>query len=387
MPVPLLDINRQHAPMLADLRRVLDEALSTSRFIKGPALDSFESAFTSYCGTSRAVGCASGTDALILALQACGVVPGDEVVTIPFTFFATAGSIVRCGAVPVFVDILPDTFDMSPAALAAWLAANCERTDGGTVDRRSGARVSAVIPVDLFGQIADMDALEALARDWGLALVEDACQSVGATWCGRKAGAFGRVGCFSFFPSKNLGALGDAGALTTDDQALADRLVRLREHGGQGYYHSEVGTNSRMDALQAGFLSVKLARLEEWHAGRRRNAAFYDTAFAGMPEVVTPVIDSRAGSIYNQYTIRAKDRDGLLAHLRAAGIGCAVYYPLPLHLQECFAGLGCGRGDFPASEQASAEVLSLPVFGELTEGELREVVDSVKGFYTARHQC
>jgi dTDP-4-amino-4,6-dideoxygalactose transaminase len=381
MPVPLLDISRQHAPILAELKAVLEEALATSRFIKGPVLEGFEREFADYCGAPHAIGCASGTDALILALQACDVGPGDEVVTIPFTFFATAGAVVRCGARPVFVDVMPDTFNISAASLRGWLEEACERTGSGTIDRRTGAKLKALVPVDLFGQIADMDDLEAIASDWGLALVEDACQSVGATWRGRKAGCFGKAGCFSFFPSKNLGALGDGGAITVSDPALAERLVRLREHGGQGYFHREVGTNSRMDALQAGFLSVKLRRLDAWHEGRRRNAAFYSRAFADVPEVSVPVIDSSARSIYNQYTIRASDRDGLMAHLKAKGIGCAVYYPLPLHLQECFAGLGYAEGDFPVAEKASREVLSLPVFGELTGEELQEVVEAVKGFY------
>lgn len=385
MPVPLLDIARQHAPILSELKAVLDEALTSSRFIKGPSLDGFEQEFAAYCESPHAIGCASGTDALILALQACSVGPGDEVITVPFTFFATAGAIARCGARPAFVDILPDTFNINTAALRGWLEANCEKTSSGAVRKGTGKAVRAVIPVDLFGQIADMDGLEAVAKDWGLALIEDACQSVGATWRTRKAGSFGVAGCFSFFPSKNLGALGDGGAITVGDPALAERLIRLREHGGQGYIHREVGTNSRMDALQAGFLSVKLRHLDSWHEGRRRNAAFYEKAFADVPEVVTPVIDGSAVSIYNQYTIRARNRDGLMAWLKEKGIGCAIYYPLPLHLQECFSSLGYREGDFPVAEKASRDVLSLPVFGELSPRELDEVVAAVKGFYASRN--
>ncbi len=381
MPVPLLDISRQHAPILGELKAVLEDALSGSRFIKGPVLDRFEQELASYCDTRRAVGCASGTDALILSLQAVGLQPGEEVVTTPFTFFATAGAIVRAGGWPRFVDILPDTFNLSPSALKRWLEESCAVTDRGPVNRSTGCRVRALIAVDLFGQVADMDSIERICSDWGVALIEDACQSIGAMWKDRRAGTFGSAGCFSFFPSKNLGALGDAGAVTTGDCALADRLVSLREHGGQGYIHREVGTNSRMDAIQAGFLSVKLRCLDGWHEGRRRNAEFYAGALAGIDEVVTPVIDPRAWSIYNQYTIRAVDRDGLMAHLRSKGIGCAVYYPLPLHLQECFAGLGYGPGAFPEAERASREVLSLPVFGELTEAELNEVATSVRDFY------
>ncbi|MDM7992589.1 MAG: DegT/DnrJ/EryC1/StrS family aminotransferase [Candidatus Fermentibacter sp.] len=381
MPVPLLDISRQHAPILSELRAVLDEALAGSRFIKGPALERFEHDLAGYCDARRAVGCASGTDAIILALQALDLAPGEEVVTTPFTFFASAGAIVRAGGIPVFIDIQPDTFNISPAAFKRFLDQNCALTDRGAVDRRTGLAVRALVAVDLFGQVADMDSLERTCSDWGISLVEDACQSIGAMWKERRAGTFGRIGCFSFFPSKNLGALGDAGAMVTDDCALADRLVSLREHGGQGYIHREVGTNSRMDAIQAGFLTVKLRHLDGWHDGRRRNAEFYARAFADVDEIATPVIDPRAWSVYNQYTVRAADRDGLMAHLKSAGIGCAVYYPLPLHLQECFSSLGYSAGDFPASEKAAAEVLSLPVFGELTEEELGEVVRSVKDFY------
>jgi dTDP-4-amino-4,6-dideoxygalactose transaminase len=381
MPVPLLDIRRQHEPLLEELRAVLDEALATSRFIKGPVLERFEKEFAAYCDTRFAVGCASGTDALMLTLQALDLGRDEVVLTTPFTFFASAGAVVRAGGIPAFVDIRPDTFNIDPAALKSWLESGCAVTQRGTVERSTGRRVRAVVAVDLFGQPADMDSLEHLCSDWGLALVEDACQSVGAMWKERRTGGFGAAGCFSFFPSKNLGALGDGGAVTTGDAALAERIVRLREHGGQGYMHSEVGTNSRMDAIQAGFLSVKLRRLEEWHEGRRRNAEFYSGAFAGLPQVATPVVDPRAWSVYNQYTLRVEDRDGLMAHLGRSGIGCAVYYPLPLHMQECFAWLGCPEGSLPVSEKVSREVLSLPVFGELDRAELEEVAGAVRGYY------
>ncbi len=384
MPVPLLDIGRQHAGIMEELRTVLEGALASSRFIKGPVLDGFEESLAAYCGTGRAVGCASGTDALILALQAAGTEPGDTVVTVPFTFFASAGAVVRAGGVPAFVDVLPGTLCMDPSALDEWLETKCDPTPDGPVVKASRSRVRAVIPVDLFGQVADMDSIGRTCAKWGIALVEDACQAIGGRWMGRRAGSFSLCGCFSFFPSKNLGALGDAGAITTDDSDLADRLVRLREHGGQGYFHSEVGTNSRMDALQAGFLTVKLRHLDSWHEGRRRNAAFYDRALAEVDEVSVPVTDPAAWSVYNQYTIRARRRDGLMEHLKSRGIGCAIYYPLPLHLQECFRHLGFREGDFPVSEEAAGEVLSLPVFGELEESELLQVVDAVKEFYALR---
>jgi len=270
---------------------------------------------------------------------------------------------------------------MDPDLLRDWLDTRCALTDRGTVEKETGRSVAAVMPIHLFGQPADMDSIGSICAEWAIPIVEDACQAVGAKWGGKRAGALGQIGCFSFFPSKNLGALGDGGMITTDDAGLGGRLVRLREHGGQGYLHSEVGFNSRLDALQAGFLRVKLARLDGWHEGRRRNAAFYDEAFQGQDGVSTPFIDPEAWSVYNQYTIRATDRDGLMAHLRGKGIGCAVYYPLPLHLQECFSTLGYSKGDFPVSERASQEVLSLPVFGELTQGELEEVVAEVRSFY------
>ncbi len=381
MAVPLLDIGRQHEPVKKELMKVFEDALRTSRFIKGPELSSFEKELADYCGAEHAVGCASGTDALILSLQAVGVEPGDTVITTPFTFFATAGAVSRCGARPAFVDIRPDTFNMDPELLEGYLSARCALTDRGPVDRITRSRVAAVIPVHLFGQPVRMDALMETCREWGVPVVEDACQSVGGCWKDRRAGSMGDAAAFSFFPSKNLGALGDGGAVTTNDRSTAETVAMLREHGGRGYVHSMVGKNSRLDALQAGFLRVKLRRLDDWHRGRRANAEWYGRRLKGLDEVGTPVIDPRAWSVYNQYTLRAQDRDRLLEHLRAAEIGCSVYYPVPLHLQECFATLGYGRGDFPVTERACAEVISIPVFGELTQEELEEVAGAIWSFY------
>ncbi|MFO8183965.1 MAG: DegT/DnrJ/EryC1/StrS family aminotransferase [Candidatus Aegiribacteria sp.] len=381
MPVPLLDISRQHKPIRDELRSVFDRALESSRFIKGPELEALESEFADYCGTSHAVGCASGTDALTLSLMAVGVGPGEFVITTPFTFFASAGSVVRAGGIPLFLDILPDSYNMDPSLLEEWFNENCAVTSRGVVYRPTGTRVGAVMPIHLFGQMADMDRIMAICDDWGVPVVEDACQSVGGRWSDRRAGSWGAAGCFSFFPSKNLGALGDGGMVTTSDPETAARLTCLREHGGAGYIHEEVGFNSRLDAIQAGFLRVKLARLDSWHEGRRRNAAYYGKAFRELKEVTTPVIKRGAWSVYNQYTLRAEDRDGLLEHLRKNEIGCAVYYPMPLHLQKCFRCLGYVKGDFPVSEAASEEVISIPVFGELTEEELKEVVETVRDFY------
>lgn len=381
MKVPMLDIRRQHEPLLQELRNAFEEALSTSRFVKGPELEELETRFARYCGVKRAVGCASGTDALILALQAVGLRQGEVAVTVPFSFFATAGAIVRAGGVPAFVDIREDTFNMDPGELESWLNRNCASTDRGVVHRAGKVRVAAIVPVHLFGQTADMDTIMEVARRWGLPVVEDACQAVGATWKGRRAGSLADVGCFSFFPSKNLGALGDGGMLSTDDPELADRLALLREHGGQGYLHSVVGTNSRLDALQAAFLRVKMGRLDSWHRGRLRNASFYSEEFRNLEEVRTPFVSPEAESVFNQYTIRTRSRDGLLSRLKSLEIGCAIYYPLPLHLQKCFDYLGYGPGDFPVSEACSSDVLSLPVFGELTDGELETVASAVKDFY------
>ncbi|MCK5786136.1 MAG: DegT/DnrJ/EryC1/StrS family aminotransferase [Candidatus Sabulitectum sp.] len=381
MQVPLLDINRQHAGIEEELKQVFAKALSSSRFIKGPDMEALEAEFAEYSGTKEAIGCASGTDALILALQATGLKRDELVITVPFTFFATAGAIVRAGGTPVFIDILPDTFNMDPDLLSEWLNNNCAITNRGVIHRKSGRRVAAIIPVHIFGQIANMDAINGVASTWELPVVEDAAQAVGAKWRDSRAGSLGTVGCFSFFPSKNLGALGDGGMLTTDNPELAKRLRSIREHGGQGYLHAEVGTNSRLDAIQAGFLRVKLRRLEEWHKGRRANAERYKEAFTGVDQVRTPVIDPRAWSIYNQYTLLAESRDELLGFLRSRQIGCAVYYPLPLHLQECFRDLGYSQGDFKVSEDCSGKVISLPVFGELTKEEQDEVIAAVKEFY------
>lgn len=384
MAVPLLDINRQHQPIIEDLRSVFNKALETSRFIKGPEMEQLEKEFAEYCGTEKAVGCASGTDALILALMAVGVKTGDLVLTTPFTFFASAGAVVRAGGIPLFLDILPDSFNIDPELISAWLTDNCAITDRGVIVKSTGTRVGAVMPVHLFGQMADMERIMSICNDWRIPVVEDACQAVGAKWSERKAGSWGAAGCFSFFPSKNLGALGDGGMVTTDDPLIAEKVISLREHGGRGYIHEEVGFNSRLDAIQAGFLRVKLAQLETWHRGRRKNARYYGKTLKEVNQVASPVIKKGAWSVYNQYTIKATERDELLNYLREHDIGCAVYYPMPLHLQRCFESLGYGEGDFPVSENVSREVMSIPVFGELTDEELFEVVNTIKAFYSEK---
>jgi dTDP-4-amino-4,6-dideoxygalactose transaminase len=318
--------------------------------------------------------------------MALGIGAGDAVITSPFTFFATAGTIARTGARPLFCDIDPATFNLSPAAVESFIAAQCEQRGDGIVHRASGARLRAIMPVHLYGQVADMSALCALSARHGLKVIEDAAQAIGAEDAARKrAGSFGDVGCLSFFPTKNLGAFGDAGMCVTNDAALAERMEILRVHGGKPkYYHAFIGGNFRIDELQAVVLNIKLKHLDEWTAGRQRNAAYYDAAFARAKvegAVETPRVAPGARHIYNQYVIRARDRDALRAHLTSAGVGTEIYYPVPLHLQQCFAYLEHRAGEFPQSERAARGTLALPIYPELTEPQLAYVVDTVTAFY------
>lgn len=368
MPVPLLDLRAQHATIKDDVLAAVHQVIDDQTFILGAPVQQLECEVAGLSRTRYAVGCASGTDALLLALRALDVGPGAEVITTPFTFFATAGTVHNVGARPVFVDIEPASFNIDPAAVASAVT----------------SRTRAVIPVDLFGQMAPI--AEVTAAAGGLPVIEDAAQSIGARrrvdgeW--RMAGELATIGTFSFFPSKNLGGYGDGGMMVTQDEALFQRLLRLRTHGGtKTYLHEEVGFNSRLDALQAAVLRAKLPHLAAWSEARRRNAAYYDAAFADVPEVVRPMVDPANESIYNQYTLRAQRRDALQAHLKERGIGTSVYYPLPLHLQPCFAYLGYEPGSCPQSERAASEVLSLPIYPELTSVQLDEVVDAVRAFY------
>ena len=366
MKVPLLDLKLQYQALKDEILPVLEQICADQAFILGPKVAECEAAVAAYCGAAAAVGVSSGSDALIIALMAEGIGPGDEVVTTPFTFFATVGAIARVGATPVFADIDPDTFNISPAALEAAIT----------------PRTKAVIPVHLFGQMADMDAIMPVARAHNLVVIEDACQAIGAEWNGRRAGSVGDYGCFSFFPSKNLGCFGDGGMVTVSDPAKAKRLAIFRNHGmDPRYYHHVVGGNFRLDALQAAVVTAKLPHLDSWTAARQANAATYDRLFAasGLPVVTPPVVASR--HIFNQYVIRAPRRDALLDHLQAAGIGCAVYYPVPLHLQECFASLGGKPGDFPVAEKAALEVLALPIYPDLPAGAPEAVVSAIADFY------
>jgi dTDP-4-amino-4,6-dideoxygalactose transaminase len=386
MQVPLLDLKPQYRTMAAEIQAAIERVCASQQFILGPAVRELEASIASYSQCRHGIGMSSGTDALLVALMALGIGPGDAVITSPFTFFATAGTIARCGARPLFCDIDPVTFNLSPAALETLLEKHCERRGGELLHRGSGAKVRALMPVHLYGQVADMAPIMASARRYGLKVIEDAAQAIGAADSeGKRAGSFGDIGCLSFFPTKNLGAFGDAGMCVTNDAALAERLAMLRVHGGKPkYYHALIGGNFRLDELQAAVLNVKLKRLDEWSAARVRNAAYYDGAFrrAQLGDAVkTPHASLGVRHIYNQYVIRARDRDGLRAHLEAAGVGTEIYYPVPLHLQQCFAYLGCKAGAYPQSERAAAETLALPIYPELSEQQLQYVVDTIAHFY------
>ena len=368
MPVPLLDLRAQYAAIRDEIVPAMMRVVEDQLFILGEPVERLERAVAELSHAKHAIGCASGTDALLLPLRALDIGPGHEVITTPFTFFATAGTVHNVGAKPVFVDIDPVTFNIQPDAVKAAVT----------------PRTRAIIPVDLFGQMALVEEIARLVPN--VPIIEDAAQSIGASrmidGVRRMAGEIVAVGTFSFFPSKNLGGYGDGGMIVTQSDELAVRLKRLRVHGGaKTYYHDEVGYNSRLDALQAAILVAKLPHLAHWSAGRRANAAYYNAGFADVSEVQIPRVDPANESIFNQYTIRADRRDELQAHLKAHGIGSSIYYPLPLHLQPCFEYLGYKAGAFPESERASAEVLSLPIFPELTSAQLDEVVGTVRAFY------
>jgi dTDP-4-amino-4,6-dideoxygalactose transaminase len=368
MNVPLLDLRAQFQTIRGEVMAAVERVFESQHFILGPEVEAFEKDAAEYCQIKHAIGCGSGSDALLLALTALGVGPGDEVVTASFSFFATAGSIARLGARPVFVDISPDDFNVDP----------------NLIERAITPRAKAILPVHLFGQCAEMDAIREVADRHNLPVIEDAAQAIGAGYCERLAGAMGAVGCFSFFPSKNLGGAGEGGLMTTDDDALAEKLRLLRVHGMQPkYYHKVVGVNSRLDALQAAVLGVKLKYLDRWSDARRRNAEHYDKLFAeaGVEEVTTPAVRPNRRHIFNQYTIRCSRRDELMDFLKRRGVGSEIYYPAPLHLQECFAHLGYKPGDLSATERASRECLSLPIYPELTEEMRQYVVEKIAEFY------
>jgi dTDP-4-amino-4,6-dideoxygalactose transaminase len=372
MRVPLLDLKRQHAALRGELLAALGRVLDSQQFVLGEDVRLLESELARYTRARHAVGCGSGSDALLLALLALDVGAGAEVVTTPFTFFATAGAVVRAGARPVFADIEPRTYNI----------------DAGRIEEVITERTRAVVPVHLYGQMAEMGEVLRVAERRGARVVEDAAQAIGAEdGGGRSAGAAGDAGCFSFYPTKNLGAAGEAGLVTTNDAGLAERLRRLRVHGGATeYHHDEVGFNSRLDTFQAAVLRVKLPHLDAWSGARRERAEVYTRLIeeAGLTEFVTPPhVREGARHIFHQYVVRvpAERRDALLEHLRQSGVGTKVYYPVPLHLQPCFSGLGYKAGDFPESERAARETLALPMFPELTRAQQEYVVETLRRFF------
>lgn len=387
-PVPMLDLKRQYATIRELVRHAIDQVCESQSLVLGEEVAALEREISVYLGAASTVGCSSGTDALWLALAAVGVSSGDSFITSPFTFFASASSITRCGARPVFADIDPATFNLSPTAV--------ERV----IERQHPANLKGVMPIHLFGQCVDADAFDAVAASHSLTIVEDAAQAFGATWKGRHAGALGRTAAFSFYPTKNLSAFGDAGAATTTDMEVGERMKRLRNHGAaRRYYHDEIGWNARMDGIQGAVLRVKLRYIEQWNQRRREIAAFYDHLLheAGLTgargtsthvdashPVELPATASHAVHIFHQYVIRAHRRDQLRDFLHERKIGCEIYYPVPLHLQQCFAYLGGKPGDFPESERACQEVLALPIFPELTEAEQQQVVAAIVEFYSKR---
>jgi dTDP-4-amino-4,6-dideoxygalactose transaminase len=384
MQVPLLDLKPQYAPLAAEIQAVIAKVCASQHFILGPGVKELEAAIAAYSQCRFGLGVSSGTDALLLALMALNVGAGDAVITSPFTFFATAGTIARTGATPIFCDIDPVTFNLSPVAVQAFIQKHCEHRDGALFTRK-GERVKAMMPVHLYGQMADMPALMEIAQANQLRVIEDAAQAIGSEDAhGRRACSYGDVGCLSFFPTKNLGAFGDAGMCVANDPALLERMDILRVHGGKPkYFHSLIGGNFRLDELQAVILNVKLGHLDTWTRGRQRNAAFYDEAFskADLGRAVQTPSKGTGRHIYNQYILRVRDRDLLRQHLTAAGVGTEIYYPLALHQQKCFAYLGHRTGDFPESERAAEETLALPIFPELTAAQLQYVVDAIAAFY------
>jgi dTDP-4-amino-4,6-dideoxygalactose transaminase len=378
----MLDLKRQYESIKDDVADAIERVLTTQYFIGGPELEAFERESAEYLGASDCVGCSSGTDALWLALAAAGVQPGDRVITPPFTFFASASSITRCEATPVFAEIDPATFNLDPAAV--------EKIT------KNSPRVRAMMPVHLYGQCADMDAFAKIAEQHGMAIIEDAAQAFGASWHGKKAGTLGNAAAFSFYPTKNLSAYGDGGAVSTNDSELAAHMRRLRNHGSrQRYYHEEIGWNSRLDAIQAAILRVKLKHIERWNQQRRAIAAKYDTLFrdSGLVKNAATVVDTQAPiallqtrpeafHIFHQYVVRAHRRDELRSFLADRGIGTEIYYPVPLHLQQSFAYLGYKSGDLPESERAAKEALALPIFPELRDDEQQRVVAAMTEFYS-----
>jgi len=386
--IPFLDLVTPHIELEQELTEVFQKALRTAGFIGGPMVEEFEKAFAVFCGTPHSIAVSSGTDALRFAIMACGVESGDVVVTVPHTFIATTEAISQAGALPEFVDIDERTYNMSAEKLEEFLG-QCKRDKSGKlISSRSGRPVTAVVPVHLYGQMADMDPILRLAEKYGLIVIEDACQAHGAEYFSRKlnrwmkAGSMGRAAAFSFYPGKNLGACGEAGAVTTNDATLAEKIKVLRDHGqAKKYYHDVEGYNGRLDAIQAGLLHAKLSHLAKWNTQRRERAAEYNRLFAAAEEAVLPPFEpSWSRAVYHLYVVRTDDREGMMNHLKRAGIGTGIHYPIPLHLQKAYAALNYHRGDFPVAEKAAAEIVSLPMFPQLKAEQQARVAEEILSF-------
>ncbi|MFZ1005637.1 MAG: DegT/DnrJ/EryC1/StrS family aminotransferase [Candidatus Sulfotelmatobacter sp.] len=390
--IPFLDLITPHVELERELTEVFHKALHTAGFIGGAMVEDFENAFAAFCETTHSIAVSSGTDALRFALMAAGVTSGDVVVTVPHTFIATTEAISQAGALPEFVDIDEHTYNLSPEKLQDYLEQCSRDKSGKLISRRSGRPVTAIVPVHLYGQMADMDAIQALAEKYKLIVIEDACQAHGAEYFSKKhnrwmkAGSMGRAAAFSFYPGKNLGACGEAGAVTTNDAALAEKIKMVRDHGqAKKYYHDMEGYNGRLDAIQAGLLHVKLLHLAKWNAERRKRAAEYNRLLGPMDSVVTlPFEPSWSRAVYHLYVVRNADREGLMEHLKQAGIGTGIHYPIPLHLQKAYAGMNYRKGDFPATEKAAAEIVSLPMFPQLTAKQQSRVAEEILNFTSTR---
>lgn len=387
--IPFLDLVTPHRELAPELTEVFTRALNTAGFIGGPMLEQFEKAFADFCQTKYCVGVSSGTDALRFALMAAGVKSGDIVITVPNTFIATTEAISQAGAEPRFVDIDARTYNMDPAKVREYLENSCTFNDrfGVVIDTKIGKPVTAIVPVHLYGQVADMDALLDIAEQYKLIVVEDACQAHGARYFSRKgnrwrtAGCMGKAAAFSFYPGKNLGACGEAGAVTTEDAELAGKVRMLRDHGQPHKYHHDLeGYNGRLDAIQAGFLHVKLAYLEKWNDQRRERAAEYNRLLSRNEAVTCPYEPSWSRAVHHLYVIRTADRDGMIQHLKAAGIGTGIHYPIPLHMQKPYLSLNYRPDDFPVASQAAVEIVSLPMFPQLTSEQQARVADEVQRF-------
>lgn len=389
--IPFLDLVTPHVELEQELTAIFLKTIRSAGFIGGAMVDEFEKAFAPFCDTSHSIAVNSGTDALRFALMACGVKTGDVVVTVPHTFIATTEAISQAGALPEFVDVDERTYNMDPEKLREYLEVGCEKNaEGQLISLRSHRPVTAIVPVHLYGQPVDMDAILGIAEQYGLVVVEDACQAHGAQYFSRKsnawkkAGSMGRMAAFSFYPGKNLGACGEAGAVTTNDPKLAAQVKMLRDHGqAKKYYHDVEGYNGRLDAMQAGFLSVKLAHLANWNDQRRERAGEYERLLQDEAGMVLPFEPSWSRAVYHLYVVRVADRDGLIEYLKAAGIGSGIHYPIPLHLQKAYEGMNYRAGDFPVCERVAAEIVSLPMFPQLTGEQQTRVAAEIRGFLKA----